>query len=152
MNDKRLGRQTVALAHPPSVLSFSNIGGKFEGQGPLADFFDEISNDSFFGEKTWEKAESAMQKTVLQRALEKAELTPEGLFAYVSTYAEATTGADVSGLTPENITAMVSRKPGVILTHLPSAIQIQVIGRIEPDPILLNGKMQMRTSGIAGLP
>ena len=76
MNDKRLGRQTVALAHPPSVLSFSNIGGKFEGQGPLADFFDEISNDSFFGEKTWEKAESAMQKTVLQRALEKAELTP----------------------------------------------------------------------------
>ena len=56
MNDKRLGRQTVALAHPPSVLSFSNIGGKFEGQGPLADFFDEISNDSFFGEKTWEKA------------------------------------------------------------------------------------------------
>ena len=77
MNDKRLGRQTVALAHPPSVLSFSNIGGKFEGQGPLADFFDEISNDSFFGEKTWEKAESAMQKTVLQRALEKAELTPE---------------------------------------------------------------------------
>ena len=79
MNDERLGRQTVALAHPPSVLSFSNIGGKFEGQGPLADFFDEISNDSFFGEKTWEKAESAMQKTVLQRALEKAELTPEDL-------------------------------------------------------------------------
>lgn len=79
MSDKRLGRQTVALAHPPSVLSFSNIGGKFEGQGPLADFFDEISNDSFFGEKTWEKAESAMQKTVLQRALEKAELTPEDL-------------------------------------------------------------------------
>ena len=37
MNDKRLGRQTVALAHPPSVLSFANIGGKFEGQGPLAD-------------------------------------------------------------------------------------------------------------------
>ena len=79
MNDKRLGRQTVALAHPPSVLSFSNMGGKFEGQGPLADFVDEISNDSFFGEKTWEKAESAMQKTVLQRALEKAELTPEDL-------------------------------------------------------------------------
>ena len=79
MNDKRLGRQTVALAHPPSVLSFANIGGKFEGQGPLADYFDEINPDSFFGEKTWEKAESAMQKTVLQRALQKAELTPGDL-------------------------------------------------------------------------
>ena len=79
MNDKRLGRQTVALAHPPSVLSFANIGGKFEGQGPLADYFDEINPDSFFGEKTWEKAESAMQKAVLQRALQKAELTPGDL-------------------------------------------------------------------------
>ena len=76
MNDKRLGRQTVVLSHPPSVLSFANIGGKFEGQGPLADYFDEINPDSFFGEKTWEKAESAMQKSVLQRALDKAELTP----------------------------------------------------------------------------
>ena len=30
MNDKRLGQRTIALAHPPSVLSFANIGGKFE--------------------------------------------------------------------------------------------------------------------------
>lgn len=36
--------------------------GEIEGQGPLADLFDEISNDSFFGEKTWEKAESAMRR------------------------------------------------------------------------------------------
>ena len=72
-------RQTVALAHPPSVLSFANIGGKFEGQGPLSDFFDEIRPDSFFGEKTWEKAESAMQKSVLRRALERADLRPEDL-------------------------------------------------------------------------
>ena len=79
MNDKRPGRQTAALAHPPSVLSFANIGGKFEGQGPLADFFDEICPDSFFGEKTWEKAESAMQKSVLRRALERADLRPEDL-------------------------------------------------------------------------
>ena len=79
MNDKRPGRQTAALAHPPSVLSFANIGGKFEGQGPLADFFDEIRPDSFFGEKTWEKAESAMQKSVLRRALERADLRPEDL-------------------------------------------------------------------------
>ena len=79
MCSKRLGRQTVALAHPPAVLSFANIGGKFEGQGPLANYFDEINPDSFFGEKTWEKAESSMQKSVLRRALEKAGLTPEDL-------------------------------------------------------------------------
>ena len=79
MNQKRLGRQTVALANPPSVLAFSNSGGKFEGQGPLASYFDELNPDSFFGAKTWEKAESTMQKTVLQRALDKAGLQPEEL-------------------------------------------------------------------------
>ena len=79
MNEKRIGRRTIALSHPPSVLSFSNIGGKFEGQGPLGKYFDETDTDSFFGEKTWEKAESAMQKTVLQRALDKARLKPQDL-------------------------------------------------------------------------
>ena len=79
MNEKRIGRRTIALAHPPSVLSFSNIGGKFEKQGPLSNYFDETSEDSFFGEKTWEKAESAMQKTALCRALEKGGMTAEDM-------------------------------------------------------------------------
>jgi stage V sporulation protein AD len=35
--------------------------------------------DSFFGEKTWEKAESTMQKMALQKALEKANLPPNAL-------------------------------------------------------------------------
>ena len=46
---------------------------------PLADYFDHLCEDSFFGEKTWEKAESAMQKLALSTALEKANLTPENL-------------------------------------------------------------------------
>ncbi len=79
MTSKRVGRQTIALAHPPSVVSFANIGGKFEGEGPLGAYFDEVCEDSFFGEKTWEKAESAMQKKVLRRALERASLRPEEL-------------------------------------------------------------------------
>ena len=73
---KRIGRRTAALQTPPSVLSFANIGGRMEGQGPLAKYFDELCEDSFFGEKTWEKAESAMQKKVLQRALDQAGLKP----------------------------------------------------------------------------
>ena len=79
MNDKRVGQRTIALAHPPSVISFSNIGGKFEGQGPLRTYFDETSQDSFFGEKTWEKAESTMQKKVVQRAMDQARLKPGDL-------------------------------------------------------------------------
>ena len=74
MNLKRVGRRTVALPHPPSVRSCACIGGKFEGQGPLGSCFDELVEDSFFGEATWEKAESAMQKRALSRALDKAGL------------------------------------------------------------------------------
>ena len=74
MRKKRLGRQTVAMSCPPAVLSFANIGGKQEGEGPLAASFDELCEDPFFHERTWEKAESAMQKRVLNRALERADL------------------------------------------------------------------------------
>lgn len=77
MNKKRLGRQTVALSNPPAVIASANIGGKMEGQGPLKTWFDEWDEDSFFGQKTWEKAESFMQKKALQRALDRAGLSPE---------------------------------------------------------------------------
>ena len=77
MNHKRVGRQTVALEHPPSVAAFANIGGKFEGQGPLKDYFDELCDDAFFGEKTWELAEGTMQKLACKLALKNAGVQPE---------------------------------------------------------------------------
>ena len=79
METKRIGAQTLRFSRPPRVESFANIGAKLEGQGPLADYFDELSEDSFFGEKTWEKGEARMQKRVLSRALEKATSRPEEL-------------------------------------------------------------------------
>lgn len=74
MANKRIGTQTVALQTPPSVLGFAAVGGKFESKGPLAQYFDVLNEDSFFGEKTWEKGESTMQKSALQLALQKAGL------------------------------------------------------------------------------
>ena len=79
MQTKRIGAQTVRLSHPPRVESFANVGAKMEGQGPLADRFDELSEDSFFGEKTWEKGESVMQKRAFSRALEKGNLRPRDI-------------------------------------------------------------------------
>ena len=57
---KRLGKQTVKLQNPPAILSYAAVAGKKEGEGPLKACFDYISDDSYFGEKTWEKAESHM--------------------------------------------------------------------------------------------
>ena len=79
MTSKRIGRQTVALAHPPSVVSFACIGGKQEGKGPLAGYFDQLEQDSYFGQKTWEQGESVMQKRALELALQKGGLKEEQL-------------------------------------------------------------------------
>lgn len=72
MTTKKLGGQTVALACPPSLLSFANVVGKKEGEGPLAACFDYIDVNDAFGESTWEKSERAMQQKALALALEKA--------------------------------------------------------------------------------
>ena len=74
MPTKKLGSQTVALAEPPAIIGHANVVGKKEGDGPLADSFDHIEQDDTFGEKSWEKAETAMQKLALAKALDKAGL------------------------------------------------------------------------------
>lgn len=74
MEQKTVGAQTRRLRTCPSVLSFAAVGGRFEGKGPLREYFDELSEDHFFGEKTWEKGESTMQRHALSRALEKGGL------------------------------------------------------------------------------
>lgn len=79
MANKKLGRQTVALQDPPSVIGSASVVGKKEGEGPLAATFDHISQDDTFGERSWEKAESAMQKLALAAALNKAGLSVSGL-------------------------------------------------------------------------
>ena len=81
MKSKRIGAQTMCLSNPPSVLSFAAVGGRMEAKGPLAEYFDELSEDHFWGEKTWEKGESTMQKHALSRALEKGNLKPSELDA-----------------------------------------------------------------------
>lgn len=72
MTTKKLGEQTIALSHPPSLAAWANVAGKKEGEGPLASTFDYLDTDDTFGEATWEKSESAMQKQALGLALNKA--------------------------------------------------------------------------------
>lgn len=79
MSLKRLGHQTVAFADPPYLIGHANIVGKKEGDGPLSDSFDHIEQDDTFGEKTWEKSETAMQRMALQAALDKAGLAASQL-------------------------------------------------------------------------
>ena len=77
MNTKRVGKQTVRFAKPPVIAGFACGGGKKEGEGPLRKYFDFLSDDSRFGEDSWEKAESIMLKRCFDLACEKAGVTPD---------------------------------------------------------------------------
>ena len=49
MTTKKLGKQTVAFASPPSIAGHANVVGKKEGEGPLRASFDLINQDDTFG-------------------------------------------------------------------------------------------------------
>ena len=72
MDDLHIGTQSVRFDAPPSILSFAAIGGKKEQEGPLASYFDFLSGDTTFGQKSWEKAESELQKRALDTALHRS--------------------------------------------------------------------------------
>ncbi len=70
----RIGRSTVVLEHRPTIIESAAVVGTKEGDGPMAAYFDYISDDDSMEQKSWEKAESIMQKTAVQIALKKARL------------------------------------------------------------------------------
>ena len=63
--------KTIVLQNKPYVLSYAAVGGKKEKNGPLGNNFDFTSEDSLFGEDSYEKAEARMQQIAVQLALEK---------------------------------------------------------------------------------
>lgn len=54
------------------IAGYASIAGKKEGEGPLRHYFDILMDDAEWGEKTWEKTESKMQKSAVAHAVEKA--------------------------------------------------------------------------------
>ena len=72
---KKLGKQTISLDKQPTILQTAAIVGPKESNGPLASYFDKCLEDEFWGEKTWEKAESKIIKETVNLAMSKANVT-----------------------------------------------------------------------------
>ena len=70
---------TLLFPAPPVVAAHAVIGGKKEGEGPLAACFDELSADNFFGQSNWEAAEKEMALRAARLCLKKAETTPDNV-------------------------------------------------------------------------
>lgn len=72
---EKLGQQTIQFHTPPHILNTACIVGPKEGQGPLAKYFDKCLEDEFWGEKSWEKAESKIIKETVSKVISKANLS-----------------------------------------------------------------------------
>ena len=66
------GKSSIQFEHPPIITSAASIVGQTEGEGPLASFFDRVEPDPTFGKKSWEEAESELQRQTVQKCLDKA--------------------------------------------------------------------------------
>ena len=66
------GKQSFILPDPPVISNWVSVAGKKEAQGPLSTYFDYKSQDTLFGQKTWEQAEKRMQQIALDLLAKKA--------------------------------------------------------------------------------
>ncbi len=79
MKTKAIGSVTRVLEQPPVILGYASIVGQKEGEGPLREEFDKIGTDSYFGQESWEKAESTILRDSLLLCCDKAKLPPSEL-------------------------------------------------------------------------
>ena len=66
---------TLIFSDPPVIASHAAVGGKKEGEGPLAAGFDELRADNRFGRSGWEAAEAELQLRAARLCLKKAQIT-----------------------------------------------------------------------------
>ncbi|HJA92318.1 MAG TPA: stage V sporulation protein AD [Candidatus Eisenbergiella merdipullorum] len=67
-----LGKQSIAPNDPVYLVESASVVGKKEGEGPLGNLFDLVGEDDMFGCKSWEEAESCLQREALTCAIQKA--------------------------------------------------------------------------------
>lgn len=77
MNNRQVGKQSFSFSLPPVITTWASVAGKKEAQGPLCNYFDVTSLDTYFGEKTWEQGERKMQQIALNTLAKKAKIKEE---------------------------------------------------------------------------
>ena len=74
---KRVGKQTILFDKPVNIMATASIVGPKEADGPMSKYFDQCLDDEFWGEKSWEKAESKIIKETVNMAISKSGIPSE---------------------------------------------------------------------------
>lgn len=77
--EQKLGKASIKPKNPVYIINSASIVGTKEGEGPLGELFDMIGADDMFGCKTWEEAESNLQKDAVYMAMGKAGVTSQDI-------------------------------------------------------------------------
>ncbi len=73
--------KTIEFKSKVVIRNTAAIGGKKESEGPLGGYFDRRLTDDYFGEDSWEKAESKLQREAIKKAIQKAGYMEEDIDA-----------------------------------------------------------------------
>lgn len=74
MAEHKRGRSSFVFSHSPVITTWASVAGKRESEGPLGNTFDVTSQNTMFGQKSWEQAERKMQELALKTLAEKSGL------------------------------------------------------------------------------
>ena len=76
---KKIGLQSYKLENPIFIKETASIVGPKEKDGPLAKYFDKCIDDEFWGEESWEKAESKFVKETSDLVINKSGLPTKAI-------------------------------------------------------------------------
>ncbi len=71
---KKVCKQSVIINSKVTIYSGGSIVGKKEHEGPIGECFDEYDTDYYFGESSWEKAESKLLHRAMENALKNGNM------------------------------------------------------------------------------
>lgn len=74
-------KEIISFSSPPVITAVCSVAGRRENEGPLGGRFDIVDKKDSFGQDSWEKSESEMQRLAVDGVLQKAELTDKDIDA-----------------------------------------------------------------------
>ena len=78
MNEK-VGKQSLKFENAPYIIGAASVAGPKEIDGPMARYFDRVSEDPTFGKDSWEEGESEMVRQAVMLAIQKAGVNKDDI-------------------------------------------------------------------------
>lgn len=75
----QVGKQSIRFENTPYITGAASVAGPKEIDGPMAPYFDRVSEDAAFGKDSWEEGESEMVRQAVTLAIQKAGLSKEDI-------------------------------------------------------------------------